>query len=140
MPDYRGVKAVGTSATTPLRFSQNYGLQQRNRVIAVRSVFSVGLDFLNATRYVGATPDARFTSWQGQFCYIERFADSGIQLLLRGQAQFTNERLLPLEKFFNRRIRDSAWISRESGRQGQWICDRAGDLDTHVASSSAIAE
>ena len=87
----------GVTDGTVLRFSQEWGGRERDRVSAARSTFSWGLDAGGATR--GTQPDGQFFAWLGQFQWIERFGDQGYQAIARADAQFADQRLLALEQF-----------------------------------------
>ena len=69
------------------------------QVIALRSVVSVGVNLFDATTHSGATPDSEFVSWLGQAQYVRRLDPSDTRVVLRGAAQWTDDRLLSLEKF-----------------------------------------
>ncbi len=95
--------------------------RSQDHVIALRSTVSAGIDAFGATTNSGSTPDGEFVSWLGQAQWVQRLGPSDIRLVLRGEAQLTNDRLLPLEKFAlggfdtvrgyreNLFIRDNAW-------------------------------
>lgn len=98
----------GESKLSMLRFSQNWLDRSRDRVIALSSVFTFGLNAFDATINDGLNdqqestiePDSRFITWLGQFRWIERLPKLwNSQLWLRADAQYSNDDLLPLEKF-----------------------------------------
>jgi len=98
----------GLSKVTAIRFGQNWLDRSRDRVIAVSSRFGFGINALGSTindgldNETGAPtiePDSRFTTWLGQFRWVERLKTLNSQLWLRADAQWTNDNLLPLEKF-----------------------------------------
>ncbi len=105
----------GINKITALRFSQNWLDRSSNRVIAFASTFGIGIDGLNSTIHDGINnelpsqsaiePDSEFVTWLGQFRWIQRLpltwgdTKKDTQLWLRADMQFTNDALLPLEKF-----------------------------------------
>lgn len=93
-----GVEDDGKSSTSVIRFTQDYVSRSRRQVLAARSTFSLGMDAFDATINEGL-PDGRFFSWIGQIQYARRLGTQGAQVMLRGDLQWTNDRLLPLERF-----------------------------------------
>ncbi|MGH2414036.1 MAG: ShlB/FhaC/HecB family hemolysin secretion/activation protein, partial [Microcystaceae cyanobacterium] len=87
----------GLSTISALRFGQEWVSRSPERVFAVRSQFSVGLDLFNATINDNGR-DGRFFSWQGQFQYLEKLSDKLI-LSTQVSGQFSPDKLLPLEQF-----------------------------------------
>ncbi|MGZ5051493.1 MAG: ShlB/FhaC/HecB family hemolysin secretion/activation protein [Methylobacter sp.] len=98
----------GRNQATVWRLFQDYSRRWDNHAVAFRSTFSIGMNALGATpeRPVPASlsslyrqyPDSEFFAWLGQAQYVWRLFDSGSQFVLRGNAQFSNETLLPLER------------------------------------------
>jgi len=94
----RGVGSDGRSDVSVLRFEQEWLSRQQNQVLALRSIFNVGIDALGAT--VNKTgSDGRFFTWLGQFQWLRRLGSTDTQLLLRADLQLAADPLLPLEKF-----------------------------------------
>jgi len=93
-----GVEDDGSSQTTVLRLSQEYTQRLSNKVFALRSTFNIGLDAANATINNDA-PDGKFVTWLGQAQYAHRFSQLPGQLLVRGNVQLSNDKLLPMERF-----------------------------------------
>lgn len=92
-----GADRDGITRITALRFSQQWTQRSQTHVLAFRSQFSLGLDWLNAT--VNPTgPDSRFLDWRGQGQWLQRFGPDTL-LLLRGDAQLASHDLLSPEKF-----------------------------------------
>ncbi len=82
---------------TALRFYQDWLDRNAERVVALRSTFSVGIDALGAT-VTRTPPTGRFFSWLGQAQYVRRvFRDW--ELLARGSLQLSNDPLFPIEQF-----------------------------------------
>ncbi len=98
---------------TALRLSQNWLDRSRDQVIAFASTFGFGIDALGATIHDGihqetgaaaVEPDSDFIVWLGQFRWINRLPlpwdkETDSQLWLRADLQYSNDPLLPLEKF-----------------------------------------
>jgi hemolysin activation/secretion protein len=92
-----GADAQGRTKISALRFFQEYSQRSEKHVFALRSQFSLGLDFLNST--VNATaPDSQFLSWRGQAQWLRQFAPDTL-LLVKGDVQLTGNELVPLEQF-----------------------------------------
>lgn len=89
----------GKSDVAVLRFSQEWIDRSTSRVLALRSVFSVGIDALDAT-INESDPDSRFLTWLGQAQLAKRFPEfwDG-QLILRTDLQLAESSLLPIEQF-----------------------------------------
>ncbi|MBI5234061.1 MAG: ShlB/FhaC/HecB family hemolysin secretion/activation protein [Deltaproteobacteria bacterium] len=90
--------ADNVSHVTALRFSQEWVSRSRFEVIALRSNFSFGVDAFNATVNSGSE-DGKFVSWTGQVQVVRQLSDTGALMILRTDAQFANDALLPMEKF-----------------------------------------
>src|SRR5919202_1629702 len=87
----------GQSRVTVLRFSQDWVNRSTSKVLAARSQFSFGLDALGATVNNTGT-DGRFTSWLGQFQWVQSLGGDAI-LIARTGAQLSFDSLLPIEQF-----------------------------------------
>ncbi len=107
-----GSEANGKSTVSVFRLSQNYLDKTLERVISLRSTFSVGADLLGATTHYGLTryvsngntlyyqePDSRFFSWLGQARFVQQLDPQGSELFMRGDLQLAAQSLLPLERF-----------------------------------------
>ncbi|MCP4266420.1 MAG: ShlB/FhaC/HecB family hemolysin secretion/activation protein [Candidatus Brocadiaceae bacterium] len=92
----------GKSTITALRFSQDWIHRSQKQVVAIRSLFSVGIDALGATNNDSnnrnGIADSQFFSWLGQFQWARRLKYWNIQTLLRTDIQLANKPLLPLEQ------------------------------------------
>lgn len=99
---------TGRNQATIWRIFQDYSQRWDNHALALHSGFSVGMNALGATptrpvpayfrNYFSQYPGSEFFAWLGQVQYAWRFLDDGTQLVLRGNAQFSNSPLLPLER------------------------------------------
>ncbi|AFZ58628.1 ShlB/FhaC/HecB family hemolysin secretion/activation protein [Anabaena cylindrica FACHB-243] len=92
-----GADEEGRTRLSALRFFQEWTTRNSYQVIAVRSQFNLGIDFLNPTINTSA-PDGRFFSWQGQAQWARLLAPDTL-LLLRANTQLSSRALLPLEQF-----------------------------------------
>ncbi|MBD2328030.1 ShlB/FhaC/HecB family hemolysin secretion/activation protein [Alkalinema sp. FACHB-956] len=91
-----GADSEGKTKVSALRFFQDYTQRSNHHVLALRSQFSVGVDWFGATTNEGQ-PDSRFVSWRGQAQWVRQFAPDAL-FLLKGDVQLTNNSLLPLEQ------------------------------------------
>lgn len=99
---------TGRNQATVWRVFQDYSQRWDNHALAFRSTFSVGMNALGATperavpdslrKLYQQYPDSEFFAWLGQAQYAWRMFDNGSQFVLRGNAQFSDEPLLPLER------------------------------------------
>jgi hemolysin activation/secretion protein len=87
----------GRTNVTALRFYQDWLDRNAERVVALRSTFSLGIDALGATK-TGAGASGRFFAWLGQAQYVRRvFGNS--EFLARGSLQLSADPLFPIEQF-----------------------------------------
>jgi hemolysin activation/secretion protein len=93
-----GANAEGETRVTALRFFQEWTKRSSRQVLAARSQFSVGFDFLDATVNQGDLPDGRFFSWRGQGQLVRLLARD-LLFLVRSDIQLSPDNLLPLEQF-----------------------------------------
>lgn len=85
----------------PLRFFFQYQSSGQQSAIALRSMFTVGLDVLSATDNTNSIADGQFFAWLGQLQYVYRLPASLLDSHLVGRidAQLASDPLLSLEKF-----------------------------------------
>ena len=89
----------GESKLSVWRFWQDYVQRRGQQVLALRSTFSFGRNNIEENPAApGAQPAPDFSLWLGQAQYARRVPDSGAQLLLRADIQWTRDPLLPLEQ------------------------------------------
>ena len=81
-----------------MRFFQEWTQRNRREVIAVRSQFSLGVGWLNATVNENPEPDSRFFAWRGQAQWVRLLARD-TSLLLRTNVQLSSTALVPIEQF-----------------------------------------
>jgi hemolysin activation/secretion protein len=118
----------GESDVTVLRFSQSWVSRDTDQVIATRSTFNFGLNWLGATDNPGSVPDGQFVSWLGQAQWAKRFGEEGPQVILRTDLQLSNDSLLSIEQFAiggfesvrgyikNTLVRDNGFVASLEGR------------------------
>ncbi len=99
-PFVPGPDRNGRSDISVLRFGQNWTWRTRRNVIAARSLVSVGIDVLDATRNPPGIPDGRFVAWLAQGQWAHRLPESlwGSEIIARGDLQLTDDPLLSLEQ------------------------------------------
>jgi hemolysin activation/secretion protein len=92
----------GKSVVSVFRGAVDWVDRSPEQVLALRSTFSYGADLFGATINPSGVSDGEFFHWIGQAQWVRRF-DFGevknVRLVARGEAQLTDDRLLPLEKF-----------------------------------------
>jgi hemolysin activation/secretion protein len=87
-----------TNQATVWRIFQDFIQRWERNAFAFRSTFSVGMDALGATPAQDNIPSSEFFAWLGQLQYAYLVDDKGTQLILRGNAQVSDSKLLPLEQ------------------------------------------
>lgn len=93
----RGADADGETKISAVRFFQELVNRDDNKVFALRSQFSLGVDVFDATSNDDA-PDSTFFAWRGQTQWVRRLGEDFL-LLLRGDIQLAGSGLVPLEQF-----------------------------------------
>jgi hemolysin activation/secretion protein len=85
----------------PLRFFFQYQSSGQKSAIALRLMFTFGLDVLSATDNSNSVADGQFFSWLGQLQYVYRLPASLLDthLVARIDAQLASDPMLSLEKF-----------------------------------------
>ncbi len=87
----------GDTSLSVFRFFQDYTQRSPKQVFALRSQFSLGVGWLDAT-VNSQPPDSRFFSWRGQGQYVRTLAPDTV-LELRSDLQVSTRALVPLEQF-----------------------------------------
>jgi hemolysin activation/secretion protein len=87
----------GRTRVSALRFFQEWTERSSQHVFAVRSQFSLGLDWFDAT-VSDEFPDSRFLAWRGQTQWVRLLAPDTL-LLVRGDLQLSDQPLVALEQF-----------------------------------------
>lgn len=92
-----GADSEGRTRISALRFFQEYTKRSERHVMALRSQFSLGLNWFGANVSDDA-PDSRFFSWRGQGQWVRQFAPDSL-FLIKGDVQVSGDSLVPLEQF-----------------------------------------
>jgi hemolysin activation/secretion protein len=92
-----GADNEGRTKVSALRFFQEYTQRSPHHVLALRSQFSLGLNWLDASVSDNA-PDSRFFSWRGQGQWLRQVAPETV-FLVKGDVQLSGDSLVPLEQF-----------------------------------------
>jgi len=87
----------GQTNVSALRLTQDWTERSSQHVFAVRSQFSLGVDWLGATVNKDR-PDSHFLAWRGQGQWVRQLAPD-LLLLLRGDLQLSDRPLVALEQF-----------------------------------------
>ncbi|MEQ8997542.1 MAG: ShlB/FhaC/HecB family hemolysin secretion/activation protein [Coleofasciculus sp. B1-GNL1-01] len=93
-----GANADGITRTSVIQFGQDYLRRDSRGAWSVRSLFSLGTGWLDATVNPDPTPDGRFLSWLGQIQRVQIFSD-GHFLIMGADIQLTPNTLLPSQQF-----------------------------------------
>jgi hemolysin activation/secretion protein len=89
----------GVTQDSVLRFTLDFTERLSNHIFSARSVTRVGLNTLDATWHHDDRADGDFVAWLGQLQYAGKILDTNGVLILRGNMQYADEKLLPLERF-----------------------------------------
>ena len=125
--------STGHNQATVWRLFQDYSQRWDNHALAFRSTFSVGMNALGATAEqvqtvkTGNYPDSEFFAWLGQAQYAWRVLDNGSQWVVRGNAQLSNEPLLPLE-----RMAVGGLYTVRGYRENQLVRDQGVSISTEL--------
>ncbi|MBM0743038.1 ShlB/FhaC/HecB family hemolysin secretion/activation protein [Phormidium sp. CLA17] len=92
-----GADTDGRTTESVVRFFQEYTKRSSQSVFALRSQFNVGVSALGSTVNV-EPPDTRFFTWRGQAQLVRLLAPETL-LIVRGDLQFGDRPLLPIEQF-----------------------------------------
>lgn len=89
----------GRTEITVIRIGQEFTKSAQNDAVSLRSVFSIGTDWFNATNHSGDLPDSQFFAWLGQAQYVHRLGKGDNRLVMRIAGQLTPDSLPSLEQF-----------------------------------------
>jgi hemolysin activation/secretion protein len=89
----------GESRVSVIRLIQSFTDRGVRRALALRSTFSWGVDMFDATVHSGNRTDGQFFAWLGQFQYARRIGEHWGSLIVRGDLQLSDDKLLSLEQF-----------------------------------------
>lgn len=131
-PFSAGVEEDGKSKVSVLRFVQSYFNRSTSRAFALRSSFNFGVELFGSTSHAGDLPDSQYLSWLGQGQYAHRVGKRLGQVILRGDIQLSNNRLLSQEQFaiggastvrgyrYNELVRDNGYVFSVEWRYPLW--------------------
>jgi hemolysin activation/secretion protein len=117
----------GEATAGVLRFVADWLQRDRNQVFAARVQLSWGLDALGATTNGGDLPDGRFVSSLLQLQWARRFGSLGVEAIVRGDLQLTDDPLLSLEQ-----IAVGGYATVRGYRQNQRVQDQAAITSLEV--------
>lgn len=90
----------GVSKESVLRFSLDFTERMEHQVFSARSTTSLGINAFAPTWHSDPSlPDGNFVSWLGQVQYASQVFDTDANLILRGDVQYTDDKLMTLERF-----------------------------------------
>ena len=110
-----------------LRFVADWLQRDRNQVLAARAQLSWGIDTLGATTNASDQPDGRFFASLLQVQWVRRFGSLGIEAIVRGDLQLSNDPLLSLEQ-----IAVGGFATVRGYRQNQRVEDQAAVTSLEV--------
>ncbi|MGJ5676491.1 MAG: ShlB/FhaC/HecB family hemolysin secretion/activation protein [Nostochopsis sp.] len=111
-----GADEEGRTRLSTVRFFQEYIQRNSRQVFALRSQFSLGVGWLDATVNSEA-PDSRYFAWRGQGQYVRLLAPDTL-LVLRSEMQFATTSVVPIEQ-----IRLGGLQTVKGYRQDQFLTD-----------------
>ncbi|MFZ2726511.1 MAG: ShlB/FhaC/HecB family hemolysin secretion/activation protein [Methylococcaceae bacterium] len=95
-----GASPDGVTRDSALRFSLDFTERRERQVFSARSTTSLGVNAFGASWSKNASmPDSNFVSWLGQAQYAGQLFQQRGTLILRGDMQYTEDKLLSLERF-----------------------------------------
>lgn len=93
-----GPNEDGISRTSVIKFGQDYIRRDVQGAWSVRSQFTLGTGWLDATINPDPIPDGRFVSWTGQLQRVQRLGSNNV-LIVQGDLQLTPNSLLSSQQF-----------------------------------------
>jgi len=93
-----GADEDGQTKISALRFFQEWNKRSSQQVLAARSQFSLGTSWFDSNQSDDGGPDSNFFSWRGQGQWVRLLAPDTLALV-RGDLQFADRDLVPLEQF-----------------------------------------
>lgn len=90
----------GLSKDSVLRFSLDFTERLEHHVFSARATTSMGINAFNATWHEDkVSPDSDFVTWLGQVQYAGLLLNSRGTLILRGDMQYSPDKLMTMERF-----------------------------------------
>ncbi len=93
-----GANEDGETKISALRFFQEWNKRSSNQVLAARSQLSLGTNWFDSNQSSDGGPDSNFFTWRGQGQWVRLLAPDTLALV-RGDLQFADRTLVPLEQF-----------------------------------------
>lgn len=98
--DFSEGSVDGITRDSVLRFTLDFTERFEKQVLSARSTTSVGINAFDATWHKNPyLPDGDFVSWLGQLQYGAQLFDTDASIVLRGDVQYSDNKLMPLERF-----------------------------------------
>ena len=97
--DFSPGSVDGKSKISVMRIGQEFTKSSATNALSLRSTFSIGVNWFNATDNGGDIADSQFFAWLGQFQFVHKLGQSNNRLLFRAAGQLTGDRLPSLEQF-----------------------------------------
>jgi hemolysin activation/secretion protein len=95
-----GASDDGISKDSVLRFSVDFTERLEQQVFSARSTTSLGINAFAPTWYQDPSiPDGNFVAWLGQVQYAGQVLDTDATVILRGDVQYSDDKLMTLERF-----------------------------------------
>jgi hemolysin activation/secretion protein len=127
-PFSEGASPDGVSKDSVLRFSLDFTERLERQVFSVRSTTSVGINAFAATWHQDSSlPDGNFVSWLGQVQYAGQMFDTDATVILRGDVQYSDNKLLTLERFVL-----GGRYSVRGYRENELVLDKGYDLSAEL--------
>ncbi len=124
----------GKTTASVLRFLADWSWRDQNQVLSARMQLSWGIDALGATTLnerdrvdSSQQPDGRFVASLMQLQWARRFGSLGVEAIIRGDMQISNDPLLTLEQ-----IAVGGYASVRGYRQNQRVQDEAAIVSLEV--------
>jgi hemolysin activation/secretion protein len=93
-------EGTGTSKVNAWRFDQDFVQRWEKQALALRSTFTFGrTNTVENAQFSDIIPPKRYSFWLGQTQFTRRLLESGGDLALRANMQFSRDKLVPLERF-----------------------------------------
>ncbi|NJN31154.1 MAG: ShlB/FhaC/HecB family hemolysin secretion/activation protein [Synechococcales cyanobacterium RM1_1_8] len=93
-----GANENGETKISALRFFQEWNKRSSQQVLAARSQLSLGTNWFESNQSSDGGPDSNFLTWRGQGQWVRLLAPETL-MLVRGDLQFADRDLVPLEQF-----------------------------------------
>ena len=90
----------GENKVSALRTHLGYSQRTTTQAFSAKVTASVGLDVFDSTQHGNSNlPDSDFLAWLGQIQYARQVMDNGALMVLKGDVQYADDKLLAIERF-----------------------------------------